>query len=194
MRNPGTNYRYPQRYAAAGILLLLSLFLLAACRAPQAADAQAQSPSLAEGEDGASELSTGSNIASDSGGRADSPLIKSENEAGDESMPLRDSYYACAAKTEGVTQAIQDCIEEEYGYQDSRLNHVYRKLMEELPGAQQKPLREAQRSWVAKRDRKCNWDAETEGDAQRLEANECLLTMTAMRADELEAMTVDRNE
>lgn len=103
-------------------------------------------------------------------------------------MPLRNSYYECAGKTEGVTQAIQDCIGEEYEYQDGRLNNSYQKLMGELPAPRRDALRGEQRAWLIERDRKCNWDAETEGQAQRLATNDCLLQMTAVRADELEAM------
>ena len=103
-------------------------------------------------------------------------------------MPLRNSYYKCAEKTEGVTQAIQDCIEEEYEYQGGRLNSAYQKLMEEFPVHRRDALRYEQRGWLVERDQKCDWEAETEGQAQRLDANDCLLKMTAARADELEAM------
>lgn len=105
-------------------------------------------------------------------------------------MPLRDSYYACAGKTEGVTQAIQDCIEEEYAYQDNRLNTGYQALMTSLSESERVALRDAQRRWILERDRKCDWDEQSEGQAQRVEANDCLLTMTAIRADELETMLV----
>lgn len=101
---------------------------------------------------------------------------------------LRDAYYECAKATDGVTSAIQDCIEAEFEYQDARLNTVYKHLHQKLGGNDKTALVEAQRQWLHEADKKCTWDSATEGQAQRLQANDCLLKLTAMRADELEAM------
>ncbi|OHE84191.1 MAG: hypothetical protein A2579_13625 [Lysobacterales bacterium RIFOXYD1_FULL_69_11] len=76
---------------------------------------------------------------------------------------------------------MQDCIAEESGYQQTRLKAAYDALV-----AEEASLQAEQANWLATRDEACTWDAEEEGQGQRLEANECQLTMTAERARELE--------
>ena len=94
---------------------------------------------------------------------------------------LRDSYALCIEQSGGVTPAMQDCIAEESDYQETRLKAAYDALV-----AGEASLQAEQATWVATRDEACAWDAEAEGQGQRLEANECQLTMTAERARELE--------
>ncbi|MBX9403414.1 lysozyme inhibitor LprI family protein [Lysobacter sp. BMK333-48F3] len=101
---------------------------------------------------------------------------------------FRESYSKCAEATDGVTFEIQNCIEQEFVYQDDRLNAAYKRLQTLVPAAEMAVLRDAQRKWIAEKDKACAWDAETEGQAQRIEANSCALKMTAERAVELEAM------
>lgn len=101
---------------------------------------------------------------------------------------LRNSYYRCASSTEGVTWAMQKCIETEFVYQDGRLNTAYRKLRVKLSEPRKSQLRDEERKWIADKNGSCKWDAETEGQAQRIEANICSLKMTAARADQLEEM------
>ena len=94
---------------------------------------------------------------------------------------LRDSYALCIEQSGGVTPAMQDCIAEESDYQEARLKSAYEALV-----AQEVSLEAEQANWLVTRDEACAWDAEDEGQGQRLEANECQLTMTAERARELE--------
>ena len=94
---------------------------------------------------------------------------------------LRDSFALCIEQSGGVTPAMQDCIAEESDYQEARLKSAYEALV-----AQEVSLEAEQASWLVTRDDACAWDAEDEGQGQRLEANECQLTMTAERARELE--------
>lgn len=101
---------------------------------------------------------------------------------------LRDSFKSCLEAAGGVDAAMQDCIGSEYDYQDGRLNVVYAELKRTLDDAEMAELRTAQRQWLSDRDSKCVWDAKTEGSAQRLQANQCRLDATALRAAELEAM------
>lgn len=101
---------------------------------------------------------------------------------------LRDSFTQCLEAAGGVDSAMQDCIGSEYDYQDGRLNVVYAELKRTLADAKMVELRTAQRQWLRDRDSKCVWDANTEGSAQRLQANQCRLDATALRAAELEAM------
>lgn len=104
---------------------------------------------------------------------------------------LRDSYHECAASNDGSTWKMQDCIEEEFEYQDARLNAIYRELLSKLPGAQKTRIREGERQWLSEMEMSCSWDAENEGQAQRIAANICSLRKTAERVAELEKMLKD---
>lgn len=99
---------------------------------------------------------------------------------------LRDSYYECVESNDGSTWDMQSCVETEFDYQDARLNAVYRDLISKLSGEHKERLRVEERQWIAERDSVCTWDANTEGQAQRIEANVCALKKTAERAAELE--------
>ncbi|WP_133499041.1 lysozyme inhibitor LprI family protein [Cognatilysobacter terrigena] len=97
---------------------------------------------------------------------------------------LRASYSACIDRAEAVIPATQACIEEEGAYQRDRLARA-------LEAAKQKHADQAgaiqfqQTAWQADVDAKCKWDAGTEGQQQRIEANMCSLEAVAARADEL---------
>jgi uncharacterized protein YecT (DUF1311 family) len=99
---------------------------------------------------------------------------------------LRDSYYKCAESNDGSTWDMQKCIETEFDYQDVRLNSAYKALRSKLFGEEAKNLISDERRWLSNMGNTCKWDAETEGQAQRIEANECSLEKTAQRADKLE--------
>ena len=96
-------------------------------------------------------------------------------------VALRDSYVLCIERSGGVNPAMQDCIAEESEYQETRLKAAYDALVAE--GAS---IKAEQADWLATRDQACAWDAENEGQGQRLEANECGMTMAAERARQLE--------
>lgn len=104
---------------------------------------------------------------------------------------LRDSYHECAASNDGSTWKMQDCIEEEFEYQDARLNAIYRELLSRVPGDQKERLKESERKWLSDKEAACSWDAENEGQAQRISANICSLKRTAERVAELEKMLKD---
>lgn len=99
---------------------------------------------------------------------------------------LRDSYYKCAESNDGSTWDMQKCIETEFDYQDARLNYAYRSLRSKVFGEEAKNLRIDERRWLSDMGITCRWNAETEGQAQRIEANECSLEKTAQRAEKLE--------
>jgi uncharacterized protein YecT (DUF1311 family) len=77
-----------------------------------------------------------------------------------------------------VTPEVQLCIEQEFDFQEARMEAVLGKL----PSA----LQQDQQAWQARDASECRWDPETEGQAQRLEANYCSMERVAKRADELE--------
>jgi uncharacterized protein YecT (DUF1311 family) len=116
------------------------------------------------------------------------PAAAAERAAAPAAAALRASFKACIDAAGGVDAAMQACIGEEYGYQDTRLNAAYGALRKSLPAQRMASLRTEQRGWIAERDRNCAWDAKTEGSAQRLQANYCQMETTAKRADALEAM------
>ena len=107
--------------------------------------------------------------------------------AAEKTSMTRPSYDHCLEQTEGVTPAIQECVDTEYEYQDKRLNDAYKALLTKLPQERHDGLREQQRAWIKKRDADCDTGPEP-GQGQTLEANACLVDMTAARAGELEAM------
>lgn len=102
-----------------------------------------------------------------------------------EIVVLRESYEKCVESSEGVTPSIQDCISTEYEYQDARLNEVYRQLLGQLDASKKEALREEQRQWLMHRDKECD-PGEQPGQAQMLDANSCMLSMTAEKVAELE--------
>ncbi|WP_024890162.1 lysozyme inhibitor LprI family protein [Luteimonas huabeiensis] len=98
---------------------------------------------------------------------------------------LRPSFQTCLDASGGVTPAMQDCIDEEYGFQDDRLNAAYRALMERTPGSGRDALRDEQRRWIEQRDAACS-PGERPGQGQILDAGNCEVNATANRAAVLE--------
>jgi uncharacterized protein YecT (DUF1311 family) len=101
---------------------------------------------------------------------------------------LRASFTKCIDDSGAVDAAMQECIANEFGYHDERLNLAYATLKQTLAADKMAELRGVQRNWLRDRDTKCAWDARTEGSAQRLQANYCMMEVTAKRANELEAL------
>lgn len=100
---------------------------------------------------------------------------------------LRNTYDQCLEAASGVTPDIQDCIDREYEYQYDRLSKAYQLLLSRLDNGKKLELEEEQKKWLSMRDAECGLDAEAGGQGQRLEANDCILEVTAKRAVELEA-------
>ena len=99
----------------------------------------------------------------------------------------RESYQKCIDASEGITPKMQDCIAEEYEYQDGRVNAAYTQLMQRLDSDAQERLRDAQRDWIARRDTDCV-PGDDPGQAQMLVSADCSMELTAARAAELEKM------
>jgi uncharacterized protein YecT (DUF1311 family) len=82
---------------------------------------------------------------------------------------------------------MQDCIKEELQRQERNLNAAYQALMGSVPEKRRAQLRDAQRKWIAFRDANCRFYLDPEGgSAAWLASNECVVTLTADRAHELE--------
>jgi len=85
------------------------------------------------------------------------------------------------------------CSDEETGHWDRRLNAAYGGIMRDSRwGADTKALlREAQRAWIAYRDRSCAAGGELAaegGTLARIVTADCVARLTADRATELEGI------
>lgn len=102
------------------------------------------------------------------------------------------TYSTCMDRSGGVTAAMVDCIGAEFTAQDRRLNASYRKALANLPKPRRAALTRAQRAWIAFKDAECAFVLDPDGGTlARVSANDCVLRMTATRADELEAVAAD---
>ncbi len=167
------------------MVLILTVAVLAACG--KAADADA-SASLAA--DAVVTTAPAAAVAADptASSTVNAGPAPTEQASPQDTSSLRASFKQCAAASGGVDAAMQDCIASEYGYQDGRLNANYAAIKRSFPADRMATLKVAQRQWLRDRDGKCTWDAKTEGSAQRLQANYCLMAQTAKRADVLQSM------
>jgi uncharacterized protein YecT (DUF1311 family) len=79
------------------------------------------------------------------------------------------------------------CVDKLVKKWDVRLNAAYKKLLETTREADRlAALKKAQKLWVLYRDANCGWHDSGEGTIRRLQAGECMRSMTADRAHELE--------
>ncbi len=164
---------------------LLTFALLAGCSKQPAAAQPQPAPQAAE-----TDVVVETGDATEAGDARLQAVVEDDTAASSpaDKRALRDAYAKCLEAAGGVDPAMQDCIGSEYEYQDGRLNAAYARLKRSLGESEMTALRTEQRAWIAERDSKCVWDAKTGGSAQRLQANQCRLDATAVRAGELEAM------
>lgn len=103
-------------------------------------------------------------------------------------------YSSCMNKSGGVTVEMLNCIGEELATQDRRLNGAYKKLTTQLSAARKAQLVAAQRLWLQYRDANCEFYSDPDGGtAAAIAGNECVLSQTAMRANELENLYVSED-
>jgi uncharacterized protein YecT (DUF1311 family) len=100
---------------------------------------------------------------------------------------MSQEYSSCIDKANGANPALIGCALAETKRQDARLNENYKRLMSKLTEERKNALLEAQRAWIKYRDANCAfWDDPADGQSAAVTAKECVLTMTADRASELE--------
>ena len=100
---------------------------------------------------------------------------------------LSNNFAACMDKAGGVTAKMIDCMATETKSQDVKLNAAYQRVMATLSPERKKALTEVQRAWIHYRDLKCKFFAAPGlGTLATVNANNCFMSMTAERADELE--------
>ncbi|MEC7118551.1 MAG: lysozyme inhibitor LprI family protein [Pseudomonadota bacterium] len=109
-------------------------------------------------------------------------------QAGANDSLLSEQYHHCMDRSEGVTMRMIECFSAEHQRQDLLLNKVYQQVMSGLSTTRKTQLRNVQRQWMAYRDANCQFYADPEGGSlARIEANACMMQMTAERAAELQA-------
>jgi uncharacterized protein YecT (DUF1311 family) len=89
---------------------------------------------------------------------------------------------------DGNTYQMVECLMAKTAEWDKRLNVAYQKVLQDAVPAQRDPLRAAQRLWVQYRDANCLYYGMGEGTIARLDAGECMRSMTEARAKELEGL------
>jgi len=99
---------------------------------------------------------------------------------------FRPGFEECLDDAGGVTPDMQACIESEFVFQDAQLQASYNELQNSLEDEEKFALEASQKEWMTERETACVWEEETEGQAQRLEANLCHLRETAERVSVLE--------
>ena len=100
--------------------------------------------------------------------------------AGDEGDPEQ----SC----DGNTFQMVECLKAKTAQWDKRLNIAYQQALKDAVPAQRDPLRTAQRLWIQYRDANCLYYGMGEGTIARLDAGECMRSMTETRAKELEGI------
>ena len=89
---------------------------------------------------------------------------------------------------DGNTYQMVECLKAKTAAWDKRLNAAYQKAVQDAQPAQREPLRAAQRLWIQYRDANCLYYGMGEGTIARLDAGECMRSMTELRAKELEGL------
>jgi len=100
--------------------------------------------------------------------------------AGDESDPEQ----SC----DGNTFQMVECLKARTARWDKRMNMAYQQALKNAAPRQGDQLRTAQRLWVQYRDANCLFYGLGEGTIARLDAGECMRSMTEARAKELEGL------
>lgn len=80
---------------------------------------------------------------------------------------------------------MQACMDEEFAYQDKRLNAVYKRLMGAIDTGGQSKLRGEERDWLRAKRKACD-PGKDPGQFQMIDSYSCEIGYTANRASELE--------
>jgi uncharacterized protein YecT (DUF1311 family) len=90
---------------------------------------------------------------------------------------------------DGSTYEMVECLKAKTALWDRRLNKAYGEALRKAASpAQTDKLRRAQQLWLQYRDANCQYYDLGEGTIARVEAGECMRSMTAARAKELEGV------
>lgn len=89
---------------------------------------------------------------------------------------------------DGNTFQMVECLKAKTAQWDKRLNVAYQKAVQNAQPAQRDQLRTAQQLWIQYRDANCLYYGLGEGTIARLDAGECMRSMTEARAREFEGL------
>jgi uncharacterized protein YecT (DUF1311 family) len=126
---------------------------------------------------------------------AEKPTILAA-QTGDTGNPSQKGKFShehdvCVEKSGGSFSALMECMGDETVRQDILLNSAYKQVMAALTQQKlesRKELLQLERLWIKNREAKCRYEANADdGEAARLGASSCFVSMTAERARELEA-------
>jgi uncharacterized protein YecT (DUF1311 family) len=87
---------------------------------------------------------------------------------------------------EGNTYEMVECLKARTAQWDKRMTIAYQQALKDAVPQQHDQLRAAQRLWIQYRDANCLYYGLGEGTIARLDAGECMRSMTEARARELE--------
>ena len=98
---------------------------------------------------------------------------------------LSKTFATCMDKAQSNVDTI-NCMDTEIKQQDARLNKTYAALRADVDPDRRPALLEAQRAWIKFRDLNCGFHLDPNGGSiAPLLATDCVMRMTADRADEL---------
>jgi uncharacterized protein YecT (DUF1311 family) len=92
---------------------------------------------------------------------------------------------------DGGTPEMVECLNTKTAFWDKRMTIAYQLMLKAGSADQRKQLRVAQRLWIQYRDANCLYYDLGEGSIAKIDAAECMRSMTEARAKELERE--DRN-
>jgi uncharacterized protein YecT (DUF1311 family) len=108
-------------------------------------------------------------------------LLSSPVQAGDQGDPDK----SC----DGNTFEMVECLKAKTAMWDKRMTIAYQQALKDAASPQQHDqLRAAQRLWIGYRDANCLYYGLGEGTIARLDAGECMRSMTEARTRELEGL------
>ena len=107
-------------------------------------------------------------------------LLASAVQAGDQGDPIK----SC----DGNTFEMVECLKAKTAQWDKRMTSAYQQALKDVVPQQRDQLRAAQRLWIAYRDANCLYYGLGEGTIARIDAGECMRSMTEARARELEGL------
>ena len=92
-------------------------------------------------------------------------------------------YEPCGERPS--TPEIVACVNAKTKVWDDRLNAAYHDLQKRITPDQRQPLQQAEQRWIQYRDANCKFYAFGPGTISRVQASECVRSMTEDRAKEL---------
>jgi uncharacterized protein YecT (DUF1311 family) len=91
-----------------------------------------------------------------------------------------------AQNCDGGSPEVVNCLSAKTAQWDKRMTIAYQKALKDAGSQQHDQLRTAQRLWIQYRDANCLYYDMGEGTIARIDAAECMRSMTEARARELE--------